>query len=58
MSRGFNVLAFPCNQFGKQEPGTNEEIKHFARVNMTATFPLFDKVCQKHSKLSSVFRNQ
>lgn len=55
MSRGFNVLAFPCNQFGKQEPGTNEEIKLFARVNMTATFPLFDKVCQK---LSSVFRNQ
>ena len=42
--RGFNVLAFPCNQFGKQEPGTNEEIKQFARVNMTATFPLFDKV--------------
>ena len=42
--RGFNVLGFPCNQFGEQEPGTNEEIKKFARSEMNATFALFDKV--------------
>jgi len=41
--KGFEILAFPCNQFGKQEPGTNQEIKDFA-ASKGATWPLFDKV--------------
>ena len=42
--RGFTVLAFPCNQFGNQEPGTPAEIEKFARQTKHATFPLFEKV--------------
>jgi len=38
------VLAFPCNQFGGQEPGTNAEIKAFAQSKCPNTFPLFDKI--------------
>jgi len=41
---GFAVLGFPCNQFGHQEPGSNEEIKQFCSSNYAVTFPLFDKV--------------
>ncbi len=42
--QGFEILAFPCNDFGGQEPGTNEEIKTFCTANYGVTFPLFDKV--------------
>jgi len=42
-SKVFEILAFPCNQFGKQEPGTNEEIKEFVK-KYGVTFPLFDKI--------------
>lgn len=38
------VLGFPCNQFGGQEPGTNEEIQNFCELNYKVTFPLFDKI--------------
>lgn len=41
---GFEILAFPCNDFGGQEPGTNEEIQTFCTTNYGVTFPLFDKV--------------
>jgi glutathione peroxidase len=41
---GFEILAFPCNDFGGQEPGTNEEIKTFCTTNYGVTFPLFNKV--------------
>lgn len=43
-SEGFEILAFPCNDFGKQEPGTNEEIKEFCSTNYNVTFPLFNKI--------------
>ena len=43
-TQGFAVLGFPCNQFGGQEPGTNEEIKQFCSSKYSITFPLFDKV--------------
>lgn len=39
----FNILAFPCNQFGNQEPGTNEEIKAFAK-SFGAKFDMFSKI--------------
>lgn len=42
--KGFEILAFPCNDFKGQEPGTNEEIAEFCRVNYGVTFTLFDKV--------------
>ena len=43
-SKGFEILAFPCNQFGEQEPGTNEEIKKFCSSKFDVTFKLFDKI--------------
>jgi len=43
-SRGFEVLAFPCNDFGEQEPGTNEQIQQFCSANYGVTFKLFNKI--------------
>jgi glutathione peroxidase len=42
--RGFEVLSFPCNQFGKQSPGTNAEINAFCSLNFHTTFPQFAKI--------------
>ncbi|MFH0736889.1 MAG: glutathione peroxidase [bacterium] len=42
--KGFEILAFPCNDFGGQEPGTNKEIKEFCDINFNVTFKLFDKL--------------
>jgi len=42
--QGFTVLGFPCNDFGRQEPGTNEEIKEFCSSTYQVSFPLFDKL--------------
>ena len=43
-SKGFEILAFPCNDFGGQEPGTNEQIQTFCTANYGVTFKLFDKI--------------
>ncbi|XP_006656719.2 putative glutathione peroxidase 7, chloroplastic [Oryza brachyantha] len=43
-AQGFEILAFPCNQFGAQEPGSNPQIKQFACTRFKAEFPIFDKV--------------
>ncbi|MCD7454022.1 Glutathione peroxidase 7 [Datura stramonium] len=43
-NQGLEILAFPCNQFGAQEPGSNPEIKQFACTRFKAEFPIFDKV--------------
>ena len=42
--QGFSVLAFPCNDFGAQEPGSLEEISQFCSTTYGVTFPLFEKV--------------
>ncbi len=42
--KGCEILAFPCNDFGGQEPGSNEEIKNFCTTNYNVTFTLFDKI--------------
>jgi len=42
--RGFAVLGFPCDQFGHQEPGDDEEIKSFCEMNYGVDFPLFSKI--------------
>jgi len=42
--RGLEILAFPCDQFGHQEPGDDNEIANFCELNFGVTFPLFKKV--------------
>jgi glutathione peroxidase len=42
--RGFEVLGFPCNQFGRQEPGSAEEISAFCEENYGVSFPMFAKI--------------
>lgn len=42
--KGFEILGFPCNDFGHQEPGTNAEIKQFCTSKYSVTFKLFDKI--------------
>ena len=42
--KGFVVLDFPCNQFGHQAPGTNDEIQEFCTLKYKTTFPLFSKI--------------
>ena len=41
---GLEILGFPCNQFGSQEPGNEEQIESFCEVNYGVTFPLFAKI--------------
>ncbi|MGB5893529.1 MAG: glutathione peroxidase [Ignavibacteriaceae bacterium] len=53
--QGFEVLGFPCNDFGAQEPGTNEEIKNFCSLNYEVTFPMFDKVHVKGEEKVPLF---
>ena len=43
-SAGFRVMAFPCNQFGRQEPGTKESIEEFAKRKHGVTFDLYQKI--------------
>jgi len=43
-AQGVEVLGFPCNQFGKQEPGDAAEIKNFCSLNYDVTFPMFAKI--------------
>jgi glutathione peroxidase len=45
--KGFNVLGFPSNDFGNQEPGTAQEIAEFCRLTYGVTFPMFSKVVTK-----------
>lgn len=42
--QGFVILGFPCNQFGAQEPGSNEEIKNFCTSTFSVTFPMMSKI--------------
>ncbi|MCB0930072.1 MAG: glutathione peroxidase [Mycolicibacterium insubricum] len=42
--RGLEVLGFPCNQFGAQEPGTDAEIQEFCSLNYGVTFPVYGKI--------------
>jgi len=42
--RGFSVLGFPCNQFGRQEPGDAKQIGEFCASNYAVSFPMFDKI--------------
>lgn len=54
--RGFAVLAFPCNQFGAQEPGDAAEIASFCSLTYDVTFPVFAKVDVNGDKAAPLFR--
>ena len=42
--KGLEILGFPCNQFGKQDPGSNDEIQEFCQLNYGVSFPMFGKI--------------
>ena len=56
-ARGLEVLGFPCNQFGAQEPGTEDEIASFCEVNFGVTFPLFAKVDVNGDEAAPLYRH-
>jgi glutathione peroxidase len=53
---GFEILGFPCNQFGEQEPGSEEEISNFCEINYGVTFPMFAKVDVKGDNAHPLFQ--
>ena len=55
-ARGFEVLAFPANEFGRQEPGTNPEIKSFCSSKYSVTFPLFSKIVVKGEGIDPLYQ--
>jgi glutathione peroxidase len=54
--KGFEILAFPANNFGQQEPGTNEEIKTFCFTKYSLSFPLFSKISVKGDDKHPLYR--
>ncbi|XGV96824.1 MAG: glutathione peroxidase [Leptolyngbya sp. BL-A-14] len=55
-SQGFEVLGFPCNQFGQQEPGSTSEIQSFCEMRFGVTFPLFQKIDVNGSNAHPLFK--
>jgi len=55
-AQGFEVLGFPANEFGAQEPGSNGEIKSFCEANYNVTFPLFSKIVVKGPGIHPLYR--
>ncbi|HEX8926642.1 MAG TPA: glutathione peroxidase [Terriglobales bacterium] len=53
---GFEVLGFPCDQFGHQEPGSDNEIKSFCELNYGVTFPLFQKIEVNGANAHPIFK--
>jgi glutathione peroxidase len=56
-ARGLEVLGFPCNQFGAQEPGTEDEIASFCELSFGVTFPLFAKVDVNGDDAAPLYRH-
>ncbi len=54
--KGFEVLGFPANDFGAQEPGTNAEIQEFCNLNYSVKFPLFAKIAVKGSNQHPLYQ--
>lgn len=54
--QGFEILAFPANNFGQQEPGTNQEIESFCFTKYSLTFPLFSKISVKGPDKHPLYR--
>ncbi len=55
-AQGFEVLGFPCNQFGGQDPGSNEQIGEYCQRNYGVKFPMFAKVDVKGPSAHVIFR--
>jgi glutathione peroxidase len=53
--QGLEVLAFPANEFGAQEPGTNEQIKEFCTTKYNVTFPVFSKIVVKGQEIDPLY---
>ena len=54
--RGLVVLGFPCNQFGSQDPGSNEDIAQFCQVNYGVSFPMMQKVAVNGAEAHPLYR--
>jgi len=54
--RGLVVLGFPCNQFGSQDPGSNEEIAQFCQLNYGVSFPMMQKVAVNGAEAHPLYR--
>ncbi|KAM4722654.1 glutathione peroxidase 7 [Rhinophrynus dorsalis] len=52
----FNVLAFPCNQFGQQEPNSDREIESFVRMNYSVSFPMFSKIAVSGAGVNAAYK--
>jgi len=55
-AKGFEVLAFPANEFGKQEPGSNADIKNFCSTTYKVSFPLFSKIVVKGQGIDPLYQ--
>ena len=55
--KGFEIAAFPCNQFGKQEPGSAEEIKTFCQKNYGVSFDMYSKVDVNGDKACALYKS-
>ena len=54
--KGLEILGFPCNQFGHQDPGSNEQINQFCELNYGVTFTMFEKVDVNGSSAHPLFK--
>jgi glutathione peroxidase len=55
--KGLEILGFPCNQFGNQDPGSNEEIQEFCQLNYGVSFPMFAKIEVNGSGTDPLFKH-
>ncbi len=55
--RGLEILGFPCNQFGNQDPGSNEEIAGFCMKNYGVSFPMFERIEVNGDSAHPLFRH-
>ncbi|CAA0107373.1 Hydroperoxy fatty acid reductase gpx1 [Halioglobus japonicus] len=55
--KGFEILGFPCNQFGKQDPGSNDEIMEFCQLNYGVSFPMFGKIDVNGANADPLFKH-
>lgn len=55
--KGLEILGFPCNQFGKQDPGSNGEIMEFCQLNYGVSFPMFGKIEVNGSNADPLFKH-
>ena len=54
--KGFVILGFPANNFWSQEPGTNDEIQNFCRMNYGVSFPMFEKISVKGNNIDPLYQ--